>query len=241
MKTIKNTVLAIAAVAMVMPVFNGCKKGEGDPAISLKSRKSRVAGEWTVSNMSSKWSNTSGNPAVTSSGTETFDGTNVVTTNTSGGTTVTSPVAPDTHTRTWTVTFEKDGTYKTSIVDVETSSFTSGGTTYTATSTTTEEESGTWTFEGGTGDSKKKEYIAMYETSSTSTTVTTSGGTSSTSSSTSTAAPKGGSPMVLQLTTLKGKEMIAHMEDTNTWSNTSGGSTSSSSGSSSMDITFTAK
>lgn len=49
MKTMKNILIAIAASALIMPVFNSCKKGENDPMISLKSRDSRMAGEWTLS------------------------------------------------------------------------------------------------------------------------------------------------------------------------------------------------
>lgn len=237
MKTMKNILIAIAASALVMPVFNGCKKGEGDPAISLKSRKSRVAGEWTVSSMKSSWSSTSGTPSVTSSGTYSYDGTNVITTSTSGGTTTTSPVAPATHTKTWTVTFEKDGTFKSSQVETQT-----GGTApYNYTTVTTTEESGTWTFEGGTGESKKKEYLSSYITSSTWSTASTVGSTTTNTSGSNTDAGKGGSPSVWQLTTLKSKEIVAHQENTSSNSSTGGGTTTSSSGTSSSDMTLTAK
>ncbi|PLX03121.1 MAG: hypothetical protein C0594_10950 [Marinilabiliales bacterium] len=41
--------LSIAlCVALAIPFFNSCKKGEEDPFLSLKSRKGRLAGEWTV-------------------------------------------------------------------------------------------------------------------------------------------------------------------------------------------------
>lgn len=236
MKTMKNIFIAIAASALVMPVFNSCKKGEGDPAISLKSRKSRVAGEWTVSSLTSTSSSTSG-PAVTSSSTYTFDGSTVKGSTTSGGTTISWPVAPDTYTQTLTMTFEKDGTWKSSQVSTETSGTSPNNTT----EVTTTEESGTWTFEGGTGESKKKEYLSTYTTSSTWTKVTTTGSVSTTTSGSNTATAKGGSPDVWQLTTLKSKEIVAHQEKTWSNSSTGGGTTTSSSGTSSSDMTLTAK
>lgn len=48
MKTIKNIFIAIAATALVMPLFNGCKKGAEDPFLSLKSREKRIEGTWTL-------------------------------------------------------------------------------------------------------------------------------------------------------------------------------------------------
>lgn len=51
MKKITMSVLMLAAVAFVMP---SCKKGENDPAISFKSRDSRMAGEWSLTKMSSE-------------------------------------------------------------------------------------------------------------------------------------------------------------------------------------------
>lgn len=50
----KNTLkFSVAALALAIAVvsFNGCKKGEEDPGISFKSRKGRVAGDWTLSAM----------------------------------------------------------------------------------------------------------------------------------------------------------------------------------------------
>lgn len=96
MKTIKNTLLAFAAVALVMPVFNGCKKGEEDPGLSLRSRKGRVAGEWTVSAYESTYdqNTTYSDPNTTSgdltknevTGSEKFDGTAVTEASTSKNT-----------------------------------------------------------------------------------------------------------------------------------------------------------
>src|SRR5687768_5806512 len=40
--------VAFALSILIAPVYTGCKKGEGDPTISFRSRKDRLAGELTV-------------------------------------------------------------------------------------------------------------------------------------------------------------------------------------------------
>jgi hypothetical protein len=45
-------VLGIALIAaFAVPSFQACKKGEDDPGLSLRSRKARLAGEWTLASM----------------------------------------------------------------------------------------------------------------------------------------------------------------------------------------------
>lgn len=39
---------AFALVALAIPTFTGCKKGENDPGISVKSRDSRISGVWKL-------------------------------------------------------------------------------------------------------------------------------------------------------------------------------------------------
>lgn len=149
MKTIKITLLAFAAVGLVMPVFNGCKKGEEDPAMSLRSRKGRVAGEWTVTayESTSDWAttysdpNTSTGDLVKSEGTssETFDGTNVSESNTGkntyddGKTTSNSATASGS-----TITWSYTGTSGTT-------TSTTGSYSNTVTKTYTFEKDGTFT------------------------------------------------------------------------------------------------
>ena len=45
MKNLKIALLMLVAVVFIMP---SCKKGENDPFLSLKSRKGRICGEWTL-------------------------------------------------------------------------------------------------------------------------------------------------------------------------------------------------
>lgn len=48
MKTFKKIMVVAIIVTFAIPVFNGCKKGDGDPWISFRSRKTRVVGQWTI-------------------------------------------------------------------------------------------------------------------------------------------------------------------------------------------------
>lgn len=49
MKNFTNIFAVAIIAALAMPTLNSCKKGEEDPFLSLKTRKARVAGEWTLS------------------------------------------------------------------------------------------------------------------------------------------------------------------------------------------------
>ncbi|MDX2172476.1 MAG: hypothetical protein SFY56_05105 [Bacteroidota bacterium] len=44
----KRFILNLFSLLIITHVFFGCKKGDNDPAISLRTRKSRVAGEWIM-------------------------------------------------------------------------------------------------------------------------------------------------------------------------------------------------
>lgn len=135
-------------VLMIAPVlFSGCKKGEGDPFLSLKSRKARLVGEWNV---------TAGKGSSTNSGsttTWTYDGAQNVTT-------YPSPFPSSTDKYTMKYTFDKDGTYEM---------------VYTDNNTSTPEIStakGTWNFTGRVGELKNKSQLVITTTS-----YTNSGGT----------------------------------------------------------------
>lgn len=132
----KTTIkVLIAAMAISSVGFVGCKKGEGDPFLSLKSRKARLSGEWKVS--AGKGSDTD------ASGTDNwvYDGTTQTTT-TSTNNTITDKY-------TVTYEFEKDGAFKMVQTDNNTS---------TAIVTTV---TGTWNWTGGVGDVKSKSQIVM--------------------------------------------------------------------------------
>lgn len=143
--------VAIAALAISAFVLDGCKKGEGDPFLSLASRKARVAGEWKVSSGEGTSSEVIGSTTFTE--TWTYDGATETTVSNPGNTTTTSKYTVE-H------TFEKDGTFKS----VETDN---NGSTPQVTTTT-----GTWNFTGGVGEMKNKSQLVM-----TTLTVTNSAGT----------------------------------------------------------------
>jgi hypothetical protein len=142
MKNISKFVLVLLIAALAMPAFQSCKKGENDPGISLKSRKSRLVGEWTI---------TKGKVTQTSGGTiATYTYDNGTLTYTSGGTSSTG-----------TYTFEysilKDGKYTSK------ESMTSSGTT------TTWSYEGYWYFLDANKDLqvKNKERVAFQCTKAT--------------------------------------------------------------------------
>lgn len=64
----KKIVVSLAALALLSSAVTSCKKGDGDPFLSLKSRKARVAGEWKATKMEDKSNTTS---SSTSGGTTT--------------------------------------------------------------------------------------------------------------------------------------------------------------------------
>lgn len=136
-------------VAIVLAGLFGCKKGEDDPFLSLKSRKSRLTGEWKVSQMTSKEAEQN-TFFLTSSGTNsTYDGTTLTTTEEHGG-------VSETYSSNFSqeFTFEKDGTYKMVITETE------DGESYTETT------EGNWIFLGKNknADLKNKEAISLSQT-----------------------------------------------------------------------------
>lgn len=145
--------LALAAVVLVSGAsFTACKKGENDPAISLRSRKARFVGEWKATAGVTK--TTSGAGTTTATYTET-------------GVTYTSGALSATSTWSQTLTVEKDGTFL--LTESETPQ--GGNTTITT-------FKGRWMFAGKNKDAelKGKEAVILTYTEIT----TTSGGASST-------------------------------------------------------------
>ncbi len=133
-----------------------CKKGPNDPALSLKSRKARLAGEYDVSNWAMNMTSTSGNN--TSTFNLTFDGTTLVESQTSGGitTTTTTPVSIATY------TFNKDGSWSREWQETRTTETDYGFYIDTDVTVSNRKESGTWAFIGKTkGQSKNKERIQL--------------------------------------------------------------------------------
>jgi len=229
MKTTTKVLAAIVISTMVIPVFNGCKKGDGDPFLSLRSRKARVVGEWTIEKMkdesTNSYSDTYTGGSNTSSGSDKTEITgSTVTISGSGTYTSTQPPnPPSTSTYSYTgqgsvtakFTFEKDGTFimtvdYTNLILTE-SSLT---TTYNPMKI---ERSGTWDFLGGVGkDYKNKERMILNILSEKSNnTWTDSDGDSGNGSDTYTYA-NGEYSEIWHLSTLKNKEIIMDGETKNT-------------------------
>jgi hypothetical protein len=94
MKKVKIALLMLLVTVLVMPA---CKKGTDDPFLSLKSRKGRLVGEWSLKD---------GSITQTSGGTSS--------TTTFNGTTCTGTFGGQSFSVTYTekITIVKDGTYK---------------------------------------------------------------------------------------------------------------------------------
>ena len=144
MKKMTYLLLAVLLTGLV----SSCKKGEDDPFLSLRSRKARVAGEWTVSAATIKEVETDDLSSVNR--TMTFNGSLISTVTT---TTINGSTTSQTETTAFTqkYTFEKDGTY------TRTDTYEDG--VYTT--------KGTWSFVGKSKENelKNKEAILLTETS----------------------------------------------------------------------------
>ncbi|MEY3425959.1 MAG: hypothetical protein RL679_1317 [Bacteroidota bacterium] len=151
----KLIVLSLAAIALIANL-SSCKKGENDPFLSLKSRKARVVGEWTVTKEEgtsqdiSKISFGGVTVTTTTNETSTYNGTlftsTSVTTSSAGGNPLENTYN-DVYTQSYT--FEKDGSFTLETVYT--------GQNYT------EKIEGTWAFVGKskTAELKNKEAIAL--------------------------------------------------------------------------------
>ncbi len=100
----KNRILSIsfALIAIAgLTALTGCKKGQNDPFLSLKSRKARISGEWVLSSGTVTDTYTTG--GTTDTEISTYTGSSITT----NGSTVSY---------TEKLTIEKDGTFESSIV-----------------------------------------------------------------------------------------------------------------------------
>ena len=206
MKTLKFIFIA----SLLLFFYDGCKKGDGDPLFSLRSRKARVTGDWKVTKYEEKDVNTSNTGTTTNN--SSFDGSTwaETTVNTGGTSTLTG-------TATYTFSFTKDGKYTMK----RTITSTNGGLSYS----TMWSEEGKWDFLSGVGDLKNKEYIGLTKTLLT---IISGNSTNSTTF-------QGQSYIAWQITTLKNKEMILNSIDED--ANSSSGGTSST-GNSAIEITL---
>jgi len=196
----------ICLVATTSITLNSCKKGTDDPMISLRSRKSRLVGDWKLTE--GKVDNTNNSNVST----EVYNGSTKVVTQGSNSSTTNY---------TKEISIVKDGTYTSTEVETDVNTTSIFSYTTTTTTTTTTESAGKWSFLGGQGDAKNKEYVYMTETSSKQTqrvVVTTNvPGQSSDDTSVSTSSSNNSFGGTWQLTELKNKEIkfSTSFDDTN--------------------------
>lgn len=138
MKILKDILIIAVIFSTIITTFVGCKKGDGDPFISLHSRKARVAGKWKLTNGTLVYKNTDLSGTIATS-TITYDGTKA------DKSTVIGTGAPTFSSKSYTEEweFKKDGSFAGSIID--------DGEIRTI--------SGVWNFTGGVGNYKKKEQL----------------------------------------------------------------------------------
>ena len=141
-----KTILKLILFAFIITNLASCKKGEDDPFLSVRTRKARVVGDWTVKSGSMIYSystqNTSSSDNITFSGiaytdVSSFTSNNITNSNTTTGT------------FSYKINFLKDGSFKmTQVFD---------GSTYVT--------DGFWNFTAGIGKLKNKEQIVLNVTS----------------------------------------------------------------------------
>ena len=131
---------------LIVSIFNGCKKGEDDPAISLRTRKARLSGEWTLiaGDYSRLYqSGSSGTSEIIIYSEDSYLSTSTLV---SGASVLTSTY---TISHSLKINFKRDGTF--SYVESKGNSVSL--------------ISGTWRFLGKNGDNKNKERIKIEDIS----------------------------------------------------------------------------
>jgi hypothetical protein len=138
----KTAIMALLVVTAI--IMSDCRKGEDDPALSFRTRKGRVAGEWIMTSGSEKYITSDGNPITT----ETFEFLYTelgYTSNYSISGPGTNTAYPGSGKHQMKINFERDGRY--SIMEMIDGDF------YT--------ETGVWNFVKGIGEYKNKEQITL--------------------------------------------------------------------------------
>lgn len=158
--TIKLSALVLAAAF----VFGGtsCKKGEDDPFLSVKSRKSRLTGQWKMTSMTWTDKTTQGGSTDTETWVST-DGETLIYTESDG--TVSEWSVQDI-----SYMFDKDNSYE-NMMNVTMTKYDGVDIPASAQAPTTETYKGSWSWLGKdkNGEYKNKERIALRQTESTST------------------------------------------------------------------------
>lgn len=212
----KKILFILSSVVLSGLVFDGCKKGEGDPAISFRSRAGRVAGDWTVASGTQTSTTVQGNTddkTVTEWSGETVK---VTYTDNKNSTTYSG-----TGTGTFTVKFTKDGTWES--VEKSTVIMTiAPSVTYTVATDRT--KSGTWNFTGKVGESKNKSQIILYTLKETNVDVSNPNKKTDVDEYTADDAPS----EIWNLYQLKNKEMIIKWDGKSVMASTTGTTTNTS-------------
>lgn len=175
----KKLTKAVLAILVVASSITACKKGDDDPGMSLKSRKGRLSQEWTVSEYKSDVTDvTTNNGIITTTTTtntkDTYSSSSATRTMTQttagGGSTSTSSANYSGSVAAFDYTFEKDGTWSSTMTVKWTSvTTTNNGVTNTEAidQTETKISSGNWYFLGKNKNTedKNKENLSLSVTS----------------------------------------------------------------------------
>jgi hypothetical protein len=139
----KKTLSFMLVTLLTASTFlTSCKKGEDDPFLSVKSRKSRVVGEWKM--ISGTSTEIDQNSTYTTTTTITYSGTSAAESETIASSTSTTTTTSD-YSYTQEFIFDKDGSFSGTIVE--------DGITTTF--------EGTWNFTGGVKEAKNKSQIIL--------------------------------------------------------------------------------
>lgn len=141
----RNAFILLLASATLLPI-SSCKKGENDPFFSLRTRKARLEGEWTVDKAE----------LVYRDSTITYDGASI---NISYTDEFKDAVSYE---MTWTFNFTREGEYSvTKVSSIPEGLYNEDEPAYELSET----EAGTWQFTGGNGGSKTKEQLLLLPSS----------------------------------------------------------------------------
>lgn len=179
-----RNIVKLILFAFIITNLASCKKGEDDPFLSVRTRKSRVVGDWTVKSGTMVYSYSNQNSS--SSDNVTFSGIAYTDVSSSTYNNTTTSVT-NTGTFSYKINFVKDGSFKmTQVFD---------GSTYIT--------NGFWNFTSGIGKLKNKEQIVLNVTSQVD---GNSGNTSVFTGNKST--------MTFNIRELRNKKMVLTSEDT---------------------------
>lgn len=143
----KSKFIYLLMVLAVTFVSLSCRRGEGDPAISLRSRKARLTGEWKLKKGNYTYTYTYSFGQFQSTTTDILNLSDGIFTYTS-----TSGNSTSTKTGTYSrkITINKDGSWNEEYIRTETGS-----------TTETYKREGKWNWTGGVGDMKSKSQIVL--------------------------------------------------------------------------------